>query len=263
MSKGKSHGVPKAPPKRPISRRLEDVRTHFQVQSLRKFHRQLAESWPKHESVSYEAVRNYHYDRDAPASYLARVSSVFGVNLRWLVTGEGEMFEQRPQEEVKREILVGNPELDQLTFGQQEILVDVVVALWFQSPDRADPHEFPDQIDRQLVELAGDVALLLFLPLRWWGFRGSGDPRGGVPQAYFSLMLSALAEAVLPAGHGDKFSERPTPLMAKLQTAVGEEPDLTGARQFLFDDMQPAEQQRWAEAIIATRERRHGRSDQD
>jgi len=43
--------------------------------------------------VSYEAVRNYHFNREAPAKYHAQVAKKFGVRLEWLITGEGERFE--------------------------------------------------------------------------------------------------------------------------------------------------------------------------
>lgn len=254
MSKSSGHGVPKASPKRPIPSRLEDVRALFGIPSLKAFWAQLCEGWQEKEAVSYEAVRNYHYNRDAPASYLARVSEVFGVSLKWLVTGEGEVF-PRPQEEVFRQILSAYPELKQLTRGQQELVIDLVVELWYQAPDHPNPTESPEEIDRQLLELAGDVTLLLFLPLRWWGFKEPGDARGSIPQTYYTQMLIALATAVLPADYGDRYAARPTRLMAKLQAAVASEPNPTGASQFFMDDLPPAEQQRWAEAIITTRKK--------
>jgi len=54
-----------------------------------------ARPWPTSDdgtySVSYEACRNYHHDRLAPAHYYGQVSHVFGVSLEWLVLGTGEM----------------------------------------------------------------------------------------------------------------------------------------------------------------------------
>ena len=46
--------------------------------------------------VSYEAARNYHFDRDPPVSYLIRVSKIFNVSLEWLATEVGA-FESGPE----------------------------------------------------------------------------------------------------------------------------------------------------------------------
>jgi hypothetical protein len=78
-----------------MARRLEDVRERFGVPSLRAFHAQLDVGWKEGDGrVSYEAVRNYHYERDAPVAYLARVAEVFGVRLPYLVAGDGPMTEE-------------------------------------------------------------------------------------------------------------------------------------------------------------------------
>ena len=83
---------PAPPPKRDISRRLEEVRAHTGYPSLRSFWARLAEDWTDEKArVSYEAARNYHYDRDPPVSYLVRVSEVFNVSLEYLATGLGAL----------------------------------------------------------------------------------------------------------------------------------------------------------------------------
>lgn len=82
---------PPPPPETPMAERLEQVRTTIaRAPSLREFWRQVSDGWPEGvgEPVSYEAVRNYHYNRDAPVSYLVAVSKVFGVPLSFLATGE-------------------------------------------------------------------------------------------------------------------------------------------------------------------------------
>lgn len=48
---------------------------------------------------SYAAARNYEFDRDAPADYIARVAAVFGYDLEWLVFGTGSRFSASKQEE--------------------------------------------------------------------------------------------------------------------------------------------------------------------
>lgn len=91
MTKGISGRRPAPEPVTQMARRLEAIRKRFGVPSLRAFHARLAEGWDSENAVSYEAVRNYHYDRDAPAAYLARVAEVFDVRIGYLVSGEGGM----------------------------------------------------------------------------------------------------------------------------------------------------------------------------
>ena len=70
------------------AQRLELLRFTRGLESVREFWHEL-----QHEghSISYEAVRNYHRDRDAPVDYYVAVASVFSVNLIWLLTGRGDM----------------------------------------------------------------------------------------------------------------------------------------------------------------------------
>jgi len=85
-----------APGKRPISQRLEHVRAHFGFETLREFYRELTET--EGFGFSYEALRNYHYDRDPPVPYLGAVSRRFGVSLDFLVFGDGPMLPEVEQE---------------------------------------------------------------------------------------------------------------------------------------------------------------------
>lgn len=82
---------PPRPAPRPTTERatrLEQVREELGYDSLRQFWAELTEHAKPFE-VSYEAVRNYHYDRDAPVEYYLAVSRVFSVNVVWLLTGGG------------------------------------------------------------------------------------------------------------------------------------------------------------------------------
>jgi hypothetical protein len=81
----------KKAPERAISARLEHVRGRFGYKSRRAFWQALCDGWD--DPVSYEAVRMYHWKRQPPPSYLARVAEVFGVRLEWLITGEGRITE--------------------------------------------------------------------------------------------------------------------------------------------------------------------------
>jgi hypothetical protein len=93
MIANKKRGQPAPAPKTSIAKRLEHVRATNGLESLLEFHQRLTAPHGSREGpfdVSYSAVRNYHFDREPPLSYLRRVAEVFGVRLAWLVTGEGE-----------------------------------------------------------------------------------------------------------------------------------------------------------------------------
>ena len=70
-----------------IAERLEHVRGRVHCSTLRDFWRELTLDGGYR--VSYEAIRNYHHDREPPMEYLVQVARVFGVDLEWLATGEG------------------------------------------------------------------------------------------------------------------------------------------------------------------------------
>lgn len=80
--------LPKSPNRNGFAHRLEYVRQTVQCTTLRDFWRRLVEDGTY--EISYEAVRNYHSDRDPPVEYLVRVSQVFTVNLEWLATGNAQ-----------------------------------------------------------------------------------------------------------------------------------------------------------------------------
>jgi hypothetical protein len=73
----------------PIAQRLEHVRAHMGFPSIRSFWQALREGWP--DAPSYEAVGGYHYNREAPAGYLARVADFSGFTLEWLINGREPM----------------------------------------------------------------------------------------------------------------------------------------------------------------------------
>ena len=77
-----------------VSQRLEAVRTRSRLSTLRDFWRALTEDGTF--KISYEAVRNYHADRDPPVEYLVRVSDQFAVSLPWLATGRGHPWPGDP-----------------------------------------------------------------------------------------------------------------------------------------------------------------------
>jgi hypothetical protein len=68
-----------------VNRRLEEVRKAAGFDSLHAFWQRLT-SGDYH--VSYEALRNYHFNRQPTLEYLAQVARAFGYRLEWLVYGE-------------------------------------------------------------------------------------------------------------------------------------------------------------------------------
>lgn len=81
----------------PSAGRLEAVRAHTGFPSLRSFWGHLAEGWTEG-GVSYEAARNYHYDREPPVAYVRRIVERFPeIRLEWLVSGSGPMTREEEE----------------------------------------------------------------------------------------------------------------------------------------------------------------------
>ncbi len=137
-------GSPEAPAKSdsrsPVSARLEMVRERVQCATLRDFWREVTRDTTYR--VSYEAVRNYHHDRDPPVEYLVRVVDVFGVDLSWLATGRGapwpvdpsigERAREATQDSAVREFEEALHEV----FWQYETLPTLAVAAVLKTCDR-------------------------------------------------------------------------------------------------------------------------------
>lgn len=100
------HSQPIGRPTNPISERLEHVRRRAGFSTLKEFHAALVAPQAPGEppfDVSYSAARNYHYDREPPPSYLARVCNVYSVNPTWLLLGSGDesIYHQRVVEDLR------------------------------------------------------------------------------------------------------------------------------------------------------------------
>mgnify|MGYP001084718049 CR=1 FL=1 len=81
-----------------IPGRLEILR-HATGLSLRAFHARLADGWCEDLSLSYQAARRYHKDRDPPVAYLVRVSEVYPeVRMEWLAAGLLPMWKEKEPE---------------------------------------------------------------------------------------------------------------------------------------------------------------------
>lgn len=97
-----------------MATRLEYVRKQVQCRTLRDFWRHLRKDGEY--EISYEAVRNYHNDRNPPVEYLNRVAEIFGVSLQWLATGRDQPWPteesvERSSEEAQERARHGDFEL--------------------------------------------------------------------------------------------------------------------------------------------------------
>ncbi len=270
-SQPKRRGGPNPPPRRPTCSRLEHVRKHFGFSSLRSFWRALTEGWEHGDPVfgnpvSYEAVRNYHWNREASARYHARVAHVFSdVRLEWLITGEGEMLEseQAKRRYLTRDLLRRVSErhlfLGGLQRTVQESFVDLLLAYQFQVPGGRYLEKVDDGEQLQ-DDLADDLVFLLTLPLRAWGFHAYPPPGatteevatgrfsfqtddfGPMEEArfetlsrvnferYFGDMLAALAAIVKFPNRGYQLVQLPNSLVPRLRRLVDGE-DATASRE--------------------------------
>jgi hypothetical protein len=83
------------------ARRLEEVRAHKGVLSLRSFWSLLKDGWTEEAGrVSYEAMRKYHHKSPPSVAYLKRVAEVFEVRIQYLVGMDDAMTADL--EEVRR-----------------------------------------------------------------------------------------------------------------------------------------------------------------
>ncbi len=123
-----------------VSSRLELVRERVQCATLRDFWRLLTRDTPYR--VSYEAVRNYHHDRDPPVDYLVRVADVFGVDLGWLATGRGAPWPvdpsigERAREATQDSAIREFEDALREVFWQYETLPTLAVAAVLKTCDR-------------------------------------------------------------------------------------------------------------------------------
>lgn len=77
---------PEIEPKTPLGRRIREVRAHFNVDDRDEFAARLG--------ISKSALAYYERGERTPdASVLAAYREIFGINISWLVTGLGEMFD--------------------------------------------------------------------------------------------------------------------------------------------------------------------------
>lgn len=83
--------MPKSTPTNAIAARIRRTRETRGL-DIKEFHGRLVEEAGL--DTSYAAARNYDFDRVAPPEYLAAVNKLYGVSLKWLITGEGSVLEE-------------------------------------------------------------------------------------------------------------------------------------------------------------------------
>ncbi len=191
----KRRGQPAPAPKRPISRRLEQVRAAKRVETLLDFHERLTEDSGL--EVSYSGVRNYHYDRDPPISYLERVAEVFKVRLAWLVTGERYMTDLEDfmqEEDAPRDItellLQHSPNRSQpskaLRAQWEQSLMEALYARRLLAIRQGDNPPGEHQVSE-------DLSQMIFAPLRYWKPDIMTERRY---EQYVAAMLHAITLAI-------------------------------------------------------------------
>ena len=132
---------PAPPPQTRTAVRLEEVRARVGIPSLRAFWTRLVEGqgvgagWD--DPVSYEAVRNYHHNREPTPSYLARVAEVFGFRLEWLVAdwgepteAEGEFMGQEDPAHPKQLSVGATPGQPRWPFDYHEVARFALIIAW-------------------------------------------------------------------------------------------------------------------------------------
>ena len=195
--------------------RLEKLRSAQAVPSVREFWRRVVESG--HYSGSYASAATYHSNREAPAEYLVAVEKVFGGKLRWLITGEGPMTlheeevigaRRKAEDTPTARALGGDPNYELfLRPGVRELLEVTVARLVDSDPDRLGrPTAHMLRETEQLAEtLCRDLATLLLLPPKLWGFLELGDDTR--THRYLVGMLNALETLIPEPRQGEPSSE--------------------------------------------------------
>lgn len=206
-----------SPDDRARARRLEQVRQTSGYESLKAFHRVMSEG--RNDVPSYASVRNYHWKYGAPVSYFVLVSEVFGVDLRWLITGNGEMYPESDDsfpEQLTSAVASGtvgksfrslSPEVRRLFFD----LLDRYVRT---APDGYDALR-EESISDEVVELARDLYFLVGLPIHGsaWGFTRRAYQSARQLDDYATAMIHALAIWIENRGEGNPLrSARRSPI---------------------------------------------------
>jgi hypothetical protein len=224
---------PKPPePETELAKRLEYVRTDAGIPSLRQFREALRKSTDLPESgivptdqegkylVSYEAVRNYHYDRAPPIHYLLQVAEAFSLNLDWVATGRPPIRRTTSKPESRTSALPLSLDANIISpeEGRRQAVAEVIAQHQREAPSGDVVNAMLSEIaaiyigrmpDYTLtpelaLSMADDLVWLMELPGKLWGFQRKLD--GIERQVFYFSFLQALRLA-LNSGRGDGVME--------------------------------------------------------
>jgi transcriptional regulator with XRE-family HTH domain len=187
--------------------------------SLREFQAAINAELPDGDALSLGTISNYEKPsvegirRPGPrVEFLTALKTAFPeIRLEWVMFGDGQPTEVA-------ELLASPDGLDEAAggggFGARvlqrypdiELLPPEGAAVFMAALTRLAMGEPDKALDEDLLlELAGDLRWLLFLPARLWGFRH--DPPYDVFSDYTVAMLHGLMQLMPVPGHGDAVAE--------------------------------------------------------
>lgn len=215
-----------------VQGRIRHWRESVQGLSLREWRELVNAHLPPAARVSLGTVANYERvptngERSAPprADFLAAIGRAFPeIRLEWLLLGDGE-----PTRVEARVAELGTPAGRAAADSLGGRVVEAFPDLGFLSPEAsalflgaltryATGEPRMELSQEQILELAGDLRWLLFLPLRLWGF--VHEPDYEAFSSYCVAMLHALIQALPGPGQGDPVGEYPGSLAPRLRTTA-------------------------------------------
>ena len=215
-----------------VQERLRHYREEILGLSLREFRHRFNEHVGDADAVSLGTLSNY--ERPAPpgsrrpgprAEFLAAVGEMFpDLRIDWLLFGDGQPSRiaerlaapeglegrTRPHGGLAARILTRYPDLELLSPEASALFMATVTRLAMGEPDGSLDED-------HLLELAGDVRWLLFLPVSLWGFGHAPDYQTFTD--YCVAQLHALTQLLPPAGGGDAIGEYGDSLAPALRSA--------------------------------------------
>lgn len=222
-----------------VQERLRFWREEVKGLSLRQFQRSVNARLPADMQVSLGTVANYEHAPEADgrragprAEFVAGLKRAFPeLRLEWLLLGEGEPTrlaqalageeglesgggradesgEEGPAVSLTARILASYPDLELLAPEASALFTAALTRYAMGAPSM--------EIDEaQLLELAGDLRWLLWLPISAWGF--DHEPGYERFSAYCVAVLQALILAMPTSGQGDAIDRHPGSIVRRLR----------------------------------------------
>lgn len=211
--------------------------------SIRAFQRAMEERLADTDvdGYSYPSINEYLKGEVSPRlAFVEHAAAVLGVRPAWLVTGDGEPTDaeeaasrygadsQDPATRLLQAIRhryggFGEDHLG-ISRSQQRLFLQLLVRYVQAAPDGNSLLDF-EQPPEELLEIAGDLHFLVWLPLqaRSWGFKGL-DYRGRHQlNEYATAMMHALSLWIQEAGEGLPVANAENSILRRLRRAAGDE----------------------------------------